>query len=238
MAVYDVAVITTITNALGAVENVLTTQVDEGTSGSIMEGLVTARQTAFDEGMTLNELPFDYVRDLVQGLRKAETDASDTLLSVLDLALLTLDGYFGAALGTNMRTYYDGSDAAHTVTWDDAFRTAWRRVLGQELILQLAQATKSSGSWTTSVTTPGIELPVGLEVRTDSNIGVLGLTVTLGLTDHNGNDVEVGVWVEGDTPDGTVFQVTSDASSTFTDVRTISVSGGQNGDSVSVWVSV
>jgi len=156
----------------------------------------------------------------------------------MSLSVGSLDNYFILTFGTGMREYYDGSEASKTVTWNNMFRQLWRREMNQELVIQLATAVKAAGVWTTNVVVPGIELPSALEVRADTTIGASNISLTIGLTTELEEDISSGMSIAAGTISGTATPITYSVYSRFIDLRTLSVSGGTNGDELSIWVSV
>jgi hypothetical protein len=58
------------------------------------------------------------------------------------------------------------------------------------------------------------------------------------LTTELEEDVNVGMLVAANTEAGTSTTITHGVLSLFTDLRTLDVSGGTNGDELSIWVSV
>jgi hypothetical protein len=137
-----------------------------------------------------------------------------------------------------MREYYNARETNRTVIWNDMFRLLWRREMNQELIIKLATASRSGGVWTTNVISPGVSLPSSLEVRADTLIGPTNISLTIGLTTEAGADVSTGLLIPANTAIGVAKPITYNVLSRFTDLRTLSATGGTNGDSLSVWVSV
>lgn len=238
MALYDVATITEFANYLGAAEFEIDDMINEYYHGAVMERMIEARKLVYDHGMTLNSVEFDRIRQLAENMRLNETTVVETLQDSLSLSIGAVDNYFRQTFGTGMREYYDGSDNDHTVLWNDMFRQLWRRIMNQELIIELATATKSGGVWTTHVISPGIELASSLSVKAETTIGPSNISLTIGLTTEAEEDVNTGMSVPANTSTGTNIPITYNVLSRFTDLRTLSASGGTNGDSLSIWVAV
>lgn len=238
MALYDPATITQLTDLLGAIELQIDNMIDKSFNGSIMDNMTDARKLAYDQGMTLNSVEFDRIRELSESMRLNETTIVRTFQDSLSLSIGAIDNYFIQTFNSGMREYYDGSDVNHTVSWDDMFRQLWRREMNQELIIQLATATKTAGVWNTSVVSPGIELPSGLEVRVGPTVGPASITLTMGLTTEARGNISAGMSVAANTASGTVIPITHGVLSQFTDLRTLDVFDGTNGDELSIWVSV
>lgn len=238
MALYDVETITELANLFGAAEFEIDDMINEYYHGAVMERIITARQLVYSEGTSLNSVEFDSIRQLAESIRLNETTISTTLQDSLSLSVGAIDNYFRITFGIGMREYYNGSDADHTVNWNDMFRQLWRREMNQELIIRLGTAIKSSGVWSTHVTAPGIQLPSTLKVKTDSAIGNSNISLTMGLTTVDGTDVNTGMSIASSTTQGTYSTITYGAISQFIDLRTLSASGGTNGDELSIWVSV
>jgi hypothetical protein len=238
MALYDVTTITELADFLGAAEFEIDDMVSELYHGSVLERMIEARTLVYEEGTTLNSVEFDRIRQLAESMRLNETSMVDSLRDSLSLSVGAIDNYFRQTFEIGMREYYDGSDASHTVPWNDMFRQLWRREMNQELVIRLATAVKTGGIWVVNVVAPGIELPSGLEVRADVNIGPGNISLTIGLTTELEEDVNVGMLVAANTEAGTSTTITHGVLSLFTDLRTLDVSGGTNGDELSIWVSV
>jgi hypothetical protein len=238
MALYDVTTITELANFLGAAEFEIDDMVNEYYHGAVMERMIEARKLVYDHGMALNSIEFDRISQLAESMRLNETTMVSALQDSLSLSVGAIDNYFRQTFEVGMREYYDGSDANHTVPWNDMFRQLWRREMNQELVVRLATAVKTGGVWIVNVMAPGIELASGLEVRADTTIGPANVSLTIGLTTDAGEDVSVGVSVTANTAAGTATPITYDVLSRFIDLRTLGASGGTNGDELSIWVSV
>lgn len=238
MALYDVTTITELANLLGAAEFEIDDMINSYYHGAIMERLISARSLVYDHGMNLNSVEFDRIRQLAESLRFNETTIIDVMQDSLSLSINALDNYFRQTFAIGMRDYYDGSDDSHTVLWNDMFRQLWRREMNQELIICLATAVKTSGVWGTHVVAPGIELASGLEIKTDTTIGNSDISLAVGLTTELHEDVSSGISIAANTVAGAKTTVTYNSYSKFIDLRTISASGGTNGDSISIWVKL
>lgn len=238
MALYDVSTITELTDFLGSAELQIDNMINADYAGSIMESMIEARTLVYEEGTTLNSVGFDRIRQLAESMRLNETTMVTALQDSLSLSVGAIDNYFRQTFDVGMREYYDGSDASHTVPWNDMFRQLWRREMNQELVIQLATAVKTGGVWITHVVAPGIELASGLEVRADTTLGPANVSLTIGLTTEAEEDVNAGMSITANTASGTATPITYGVLSRFIDLRTLGASGGTNGDELSIWVSV
>lgn len=238
MALIDVSEITALTDLFGQAEASLQDAANPATVGSAGEGLHDARDQVYDAGGSLDDDDFDNVLTLATTLRTAERDLSDTILASLAAVPPALDAYFSSQVGETMRSYYDGTSSPKTVGWDTNFRSLWRRVQNEELVIALSSATKGSGTWAVTYDADGIELDTRLELRPSTLIGGTDVVVTLTLTKASGATAVVGVNIPAGTAAGTAFAVSHSSGSTFNGVTTMTVTGGTNGDVVKLWVSV
>lgn len=238
MALIDPANITELTDRLGASELDLATARDIDTSDSAMERLAAARDYVYDLGSALNGDDFDNILNLATSMRSSEKTLTTYLEDTLSEAVSALDTYFIAVVGTGMRAYYTGLDAATTVAWDSDFRNLWRRLQDEELIVFLSSATRSGGVWTIAYDANGIELESTLEVRPETLIGAADVIVTLVLANADGTTSTIGVRVPAATAADTAFPVSNSTYSQFVGINSMSVTGGTNGDIVKLWLSV
>lgn len=238
MALIDPSNITELTDRLGDAEADLITTRDINTSNSAMNRLAAARDYVYDMGSTLNGTEFDNILTLATSVRSAERTMSDYLETTLQDAIDALNTYFVDTVGTDMRAYYTGLDASTTVTWDVNFRSLWRRIREEELIIALSTASKSGGTWSVTYDADGIELPSGLEVRTEALVGGSDIIVTLVLDVDDTTTATIGIRIPAATAADTAFVVQNTLYSEFVGVSSMSVTGGTNGDSIKLWVSV
>ncbi|MBS1722744.1 MAG: hypothetical protein JSS66_07015 [Armatimonadetes bacterium] len=203
-----------------------------------MERLAAARDFVYDMGSTLNGTEFDDILALATAMRAAEKTLTTSLEEVLAEAITGLEAYFVDVTGGSMRAYYTGLDADTTVAWDNDFRNLWRTLQAEELIIALSSATKSAGSWTVSLDADGIQLPNALELRPETTIGASDVIVTLVLDVDDETTATIGVRIPASTAADTVFPVRNSAYDSFVGVSSMTVTGGTNGDSIKLWLSV
>jgi len=238
MALIDPSNITELTDRLGDAELDLITTRDIDTGGSAMNRLAAARDYVYDMGATLNGTEFDNILTLATSIRGSERTMLDYLETTLEDSVNALNTYFVDTVGTGMRAYYTGIDVATTVTWDVNFRSLWRRIRDEELIIALANASRSGGVWTVGYDADGIELASGLEVRTEALVGASDIIVTLVLDVDDTTTATIGIRIPAETVADTAFTVQNTLYTEFIGVSSMSVTGGTNGDSIKLWVSV
>lgn len=238
MALIDVSEMTELTNRLGASEADLQAALDEGTVNSAMERLVAARDYAYDAGGSLSGTEFDNVLTLATVLRGCERTLTSNAEASLNNAVSALDAFVLAETSKTFKNYYDGTDGDTTIAWDDDFRSLWRRVKNEELVLKLSDSLKTAGTWATTLTSPGIELATKLELRAATLIGGADVIVTLTLTSSADTSVNIGIQVPAGTAAGTAFAIRNSTYTTFKAVTAVAVTGGTNADSVEVWVGI
>jgi len=238
MALIDPSNITELTDRLGDSEADLATARDINTNGSAMNRLAAARDYVYDLGSTLNGTEFDNILTLATAMRGSERTMTDYLETTLTDSVNALNTYFVDTVGTGMRAYYTGLDTDTTVTWDVNFRSLWRRVREEELIIALSNATKSGGVWTVGYDANGIELASGLEVRTETLVGASDIIVTLTLGVDDSTTATIGIRIPAETAADTAFTVRNTLYDEFIGVSSMVVTGGTNGDSIKLWVSV
>lgn len=238
MALIDSASIKELTDRLGDAEASLASARNIAVSNSAMERLAASRDYVYDMGATLNGTDFDNILTLASTIRSNERTMLTALEDALDDSVNGLDTYFNDAVSTGMRAYYTGLDTDTTVAWDVNFRTLWRRVRSEELIIALSTASKAAGSWTVSYDADGIELESSLEVRTETLIGGSDVIVTLILDVDDTTTATIGIRIPAGTAADTVFTIQNTTYRQFIGVSSISVTGGTNGDSFKLWVSV
>jgi hypothetical protein len=171
-------------------------------------------------------------------MRGSERTMTDYLETTLEDSVNALNTYFVDTVGTGMRAYYTGLDVATTVTWDVNFRSLWRRIREEELIIALANASRAGGTWTVGYDADGIELASGLEVRTEALVGASDIIVTLVLDVDDTTTATIGIRIPAETAADTAFAVQNTLYTEFIGVSSMSVTGGTNGDSIKLWVSV
>ncbi len=238
MALIDPSNIKELTDRLGDAEADLVTTRDIDASGSAMNRLAAARDYVYDMGSVLNGTEFDNILTLATSIRGSESTMMDYLETTLEDSVNALNTYFVATVGTGMRAYYTGIDTETTVAWDVNFRDLWRRIREEELIIALSNASKSSGTWTIGYDADGIELASSLELRTESLVGASDIIVTLVLDVDATTTATIGIRVPAGTVADTAFTVKNTLYNKFIGVSSMSVTGGTNGDSIKLWVSI
>jgi hypothetical protein len=237
MALIDSANITELTNRLGASELDLATAKDIAVSNSAMERLAAARDYVYDMGTTLTGTEFDNILALATSLRGSERTMMEYLETTLEDSVNALDTYFNATVGTGMRAYYTGLAAATTVNWNVNFRKLWRRIKQEELVIALASASNSAGTWTVSYDADGIELPSVVTIRTEALVGASDIIVTLVLDVDDTTTATIGINIPSETVADTAFVVRNTLYNEFIGVSSMTITGGTNGDSIKLWIA-
>ena len=147
-----------------------------GTATSGLSQLQTARGDVADSlgDNAITTTDFDATNTLAAALRTAEGNAPSTASSAYNGALTALDTYMSTVTGSTVKDYWTGKTSDRTMTFTDNFRSFYRRVKADEVIMKLYSVTMPAAGSTTVITSIGSTtnmLPVLFEVRTDTAIG-------------------------------------------------------------------
>ena len=172
---------------------------------------------------------------LAAALRTAEKNAPTAVATNYDTTLTALDTYLTTVVGSNLRTYWNSKTSNQTTTFTDNFRSFFRRVKSDEVIVELYSVTMpSAGSTTTfsSIASTTNMVAALLEVRTNTAIGSSFIA--------NFNCVKTGGstdLVSLEIPSGTGISTYYSIGGTQKYLYVSSFSGtGTSGNAVSVWI--
>ena len=173
--VYSPSVFAGIITSLG-ISNAYLQLSQAGTAVSGLSQLQDSRNTIADylSDNTITGTDFDASNTLAAALRTAEKNAPTAVATNYDTTLTALDTYFTTVVGSNLRTYWNSKTSNQTTTFTDNFRSFFRRVKADELIVKLYSVTMpAAGSTTTisSIASTTNMVPALFEVRTDTAIG-------------------------------------------------------------------
>ena len=230
MALSDASQMLAISTAYGTADANL--QSILATTGSVAQAeITTARQTVFEQ---TTDADFDKANTWTAAIRATELSLTNTITPILNSAVKAIEAYYVGQYATKTRIYFKTG-----VTWTDAFRALWRRVMNEELIVELGSITNSAGTWG-SYTTSGksIALNTALECRVTSaatTTVLMTVNIVLGRADSTSQlltfTIPVGTAVN------TVIHLTNSTTSTWTNVVSLSVTGGSASDQLQIWVS-
>ena len=147
-----------------------------GTATSGLSQLQTARGDVADSlgDNSITSADFDATNTLAASLRTAEGNAPSTASSAYNGSLTALDTYIFTVTGSTIKEYWNSKSSDRTMTFTDNFRSFFRRVKADEVIVQLYSVTMPSAGSTTVISSVGSTtnmIPALYEVRTDTAIG-------------------------------------------------------------------
>jgi hypothetical protein len=227
-----------IAEAIGAADHNIQSTLDLGSGSSAAYKIKVARQAIGTESQSAADADFDDLNTYETSMRTLEKDLVTRVQSAVAAAITATQTYFLAETGVNFRDYFDGTTGGKTFTYSTdfgRFRTAWRRVRNEELIVPIGSVTKSTGVWPSSLTPDqSFSLPTLLEVRTGSLIGAASITLNLiCVRSDNTNDL-ITLTIPANTADGTRYAI--GGTQKYVSVTTVTASGGTNGDVLEVWL--
>jgi hypothetical protein len=147
-----------------------------GTATSGLSLLQTARGDVADSlgDNSITTADFDATNTLAAALRTAEGNAPSTVSSAYNGALTALDTYITTVTGSAIKEYWNSKTLDRTMTFTDNFRSFFRRVKSDEVIVKLYSVTMPAAGSTTVISSVGTTtnmIPALYEVRTDTAIG-------------------------------------------------------------------
>jgi hypothetical protein len=182
----------------------------------------------------------DEALTLVQSLRKLETTIPVTTKGLLSNTISALDTYVKANTGAALRTHFAASMADYGVAhWSDNFRTLWRRVKNEELIVQVAHAINAEGTWTSyqgsgEDKTLGIE--TAMELRVQNTVITDDIAVTVTLEHSDGSTSLYSTTIAEGTAADTKYTIKVNNKTKFLSVTSIAATGGGDENRLEVWV--
>jgi hypothetical protein len=180
---------------------------------------------------------FDSSTILAQSMRTSENALSSTLSSVYASYQTALDTYVNANKSATVRNYYNSLSVERSVSFTENYRSFYRRIKSEELIVKLYSNTKSVGVWGSTVnhySTTNM-LATLLEVRTGSLIGASDVVVTLVPIKSDGtNDSPKTLNIPATTANKTQYAIND--TTKYKGIFSIGITGGTNGDIIEVWI--
>lgn len=234
--VYSPSVFAGIITSLG-ISNAYLQLSQAGTAVSGLSQLQDSRNTIADSlaDNSISGTDFDASNTLAAALRTAEKNAPTAVATNYDTTLAALDTYFTTVAGSNLRTYWNSKTSNQTTTFTDNFRSYFRRVKSDELIVKLYSITMPSGGNTTSfasIASTTNMVPALFEVRTDSAIGTSFIANFTCVKTTGGTDL-VSLEIPAGTGVSTYFSIGGTQKYLFMSA----FSGtGTSGDTISLWV--
>jgi hypothetical protein len=178
--VYSPSVFAGIITSLGT-SNAYLQLSQAGTAVSGLSQLQDTRNTIADSlaDNSITGTDFDASNTLAASFRTAEKNAPVTVATNYDTVLTALDTYFTTVVGSNLKTYWNSKTSSQTTTFTDDFRSFYRRVKSDEVIVKLYSVTMpAAGSTNFSCVKSGgstdlvsLEIPAGTGVSTYYSIG-------------------------------------------------------------------
>lgn len=207
-----------------------------GTATSGLSQLQTARGDVADSlgDNSITSADFDATNTLAASLRTAEGNAPSTASSAYNGSLTALDTYIFTVTGSTIKEYWNSKSSDRTMTFTDNFRSFFRRVKADEVIVQLYSVTMPSAGSTTTISSVGSTtnmIPALYEVRTDTAIGS-SFVANFTCVKTGGSSDLVSLTVNAGTAISNYFSI----GSTTKYLYISSFSGtGTSGNAISVW---
>jgi hypothetical protein len=207
-----------------------------GTATSGLSQLQTARGDVADSlgDNSITSADFDATNTLAASLRTAEGNAPSTASSAYNGSLTALDTYISTVTGSTVKEYWNSKSSDRTMTFTDNFRSFFRRVKADEVIVQLYSVTMPSAGSTTTISSVGSTtnmIPALYEVRTDTAIGS-SFVANFTCVKTGGSSDLVSLTVNAGTAISNYFSI----GSTTKYLYISSFSGtGTSGNAISVW---
>jgi hypothetical protein len=147
-----------------------------GTATSGLSQLQSARGEVADSlgDNSITSADFDATNTLAASLRTAEGNAPSAASSAYNGSLTALDTYISTVTGSTLKEYWNSKSSDRTMTFTDNFRSFFRRVKADEVIVKLYSVTMPAAGSTTVISSVGTTanmIPALYEVRTDTAIG-------------------------------------------------------------------
>jgi hypothetical protein len=207
-----------------------------GTATSGLTQLQTARGDVADSlgDNSITSADFDATNTLAASLRTAEGNAPSTASSAYNGALTALDTYISTVTASNIKEYWNSKSSDRSMTFTDNFRSFFRRVKADEVIVKLYSVTMPAAGSTTVISSVGTTanmIPALLEVRTDTAIGS-SFVANFTCVKTGGSTDLVSLAIDAGTGISNYFSV----GSTTKYLYISSFSGtGTSGNAISVW---
>jgi hypothetical protein len=207
-----------------------------GTATSGLSQLQTARGDVADSlgDNSITSADFDATNTLAASLRTAEGNAPSTASSAYNGSLTALDTYISTVTGSTVKEYWNSKSSDRTMTFTDNFRSFFRRVKADEVIVQLYSVTMPSAGSTTVISSVGSTtnmIPALYEVRTDTAVGS-SFVANFTCVKTGGSSDLVSLTVNAGTAISNYFSI----GSTTKYLYISSFSGtGTSGNAISVW---
>jgi hypothetical protein len=197
-------------------------------SPSVFAGIITSL------GTSNAYLQLSQAGTAVSGLSQLQ-DTRNTVATNYDTVLTALDTYLTTVVGSNLKTYWNSKTSSQTTTFTDDFRSFYRRVKSDEVIVKLYSVTMpAAGSTTTisSIASTTNMVASLFEVRTDTAIGSSFIANFSCVKSGGSTDL-----VTLEIPAGTGISTYYSIGGTQKYLYVSSFSGtGTSGNSISLWV--
>lgn len=227
-----------IAEAIGAADHNIQSTLDLGSGSSAASKIKVARQAIGTESQSAADADFDDLNTYETSMRALEKDLITRVQPAVAAAITATQTYFLAETGVNFRDYFDGTTGGKTFSYSTdftRFRTAWRRVRSEELIVPIGSVTRSGGVWPGSLTADqSFSLPSLLEVRTGSLIGAAAITLNLTCVRADSTNDLITLSIPAGTADGARYAI--GGTQKYVSVTTVTASGGTNADVLEVWL--
>ncbi len=238
MALTDSTTFQAIAEAIGAADYNIQETLNLGVSTSAASKIKTARQSVGTASQAAADADFDDLNTYETALRALEKDLTTRVTPAVAAAITSTQTYFLAETGVNFRDYFNGTVNTKTFSYStdfERFRSAWRRVRSEEMIVRIGSVTRAAGVWPNSLTSDRtFTLPSLLEVRTGSLIGAAAITLNLVCVRADNTSDVITLTIPAATVQGTRYSI--GGVQKYVSVTTVTASGGTNNDVLEVWL--
>jgi hypothetical protein len=238
MALTDSTTFQAIAEAIGAADYNIQETLNLGNSSSAAAKVKVGRQAVGTESLSASDADFDAMNTFETSLRTLEKDLAIRVQPAVAAAITATQTYFTSKTGGNFRDYFNATTGGKTFTAStdfERFRTAWRRVRSEELIVRYGSVTRAAGVWPSTLTADrSFTLPTLLEVRTGSLIGAAAITLNLICVREDATSDLITLSIPAATANGTRYSI--GGVQKYVSVTTVTASGGTNNDVLEVWL--
>ena len=209
-------------------------------AGAATSGLTQLQSVRADVADSLGDnaittTDFDATNTLAAAIRTAEANAPSTVSTAYNGALNGLDTYITSVTGFSLKDYWNGKTSDRTMTFTENFRSFYRRVKADEVIMKLYSVTMPAAGSTTVISSIGSTtnmLPVLFEVRTDTAIGS-SFVANFNCVKSTGSTDLISLTIDAGTGISTYYSI--GGTQKYAYISSFSGTGSEN-NAISVWI--
>lgn len=238
MALTDSTTFQAIAEAIGAADYNIQETLNLGNSASASSKIKVGRLAVGTASQAAADADFDALNTYETAMRALEKDIVTRVQPAVAASITATQTYFTTQTGVNFRDYFNGTVNTKTFSYTtdfERFRSAWRRVRSEELIVRIGSVTRTGGSWPGTLTADrSFTLPSLLEVRTGSLIGAAAITLNLVCVRADNTSDLIVLSIPASTVLGTRYSI--GGTQKYVSVSVVTASGGTNNDVIEVWL--